>query len=858
MAIQMRGGLKVDFDPWKMKPKEWAVSVDPETENQIVWMCFRPGVVKRMGTYEDFREQIMEITDEIAEEFSQTINEIKVYMEGLKDATEGYKNATEGYKNTAVEKALESSNSATQASQSATNASQSATNSANSADLSEDYSKQAKSYAKGTGGEVRPNDDSDCAEFYYEQVKRVAQGIEGIIPMGTITFAELSEEYNQVKGYMFDISDDFVSDERFKNGVGIYYGAGSNVIYTADGMWDVLTPVSVMGVKGDKETVYRQGFVNLTPKDIGAATIEDLEGINADFIGTEEELNAKIASGEVTDGMTVFLRDVDGGGPGGDTVVGDLTPGKALVSDADGNVASSSVTTKELEYLSGATSNIQQQIDNINSSGVSDISDATVTFEEATVRENVNSGEPEKTLWGKAKKMFSDLKTVAFSNNYNDLNNLPDLPVFERLSPGKAIISDENGNIASSSVTFEEVESLSGVKSNLQAQIDTLAERPEPTPTEFNGAVTTILNEDLPTDKVLISDENGKVSASAVTKTQLGYLDGLTGNVQEQINYLMENVGSGGTPLSAVTALEASGKRGSAELKWTDPEDVVFNGETLAQFDGTKVVRNTEHYPTSTDDGVVAVDSKVRNQYAETPFVDGNLENDRDYYYTLFPYTAKNIYTFSDKDKAIARPIGFDSVLENNTWDMISQASRKGTASTLWKVGDKKDDCVIIGFNHDDLFDGSGKAGITFACNKQVPSSKWNGTNSTAITYSNSLANSELYRIFVGELGVNGSRVLSVDITNNIRKVKKYYLTASSFGEIEQSIFLFDPLEVGITVSIGLGNKYEGSSYISRSGIFWTRAQYNFKNVHIYAINGNNATTYNMTTSHYLRFGFCI
>lgn len=524
MAIQMRRGLKVNFDPQKMLPGEWAVSVDAETENQIIWMCFRAGAVKRMGTYEDFREQIMEITDEIAEEFSQTLNEIKVYMEGLRDTTEGYKDTaktymdtTEGYKDISVQKATEASNSASQASTSATNASQSATNSANSADLSEDYSKQAKSYAKGTGGEVRPNDDSDCAEFYYEQVKRVAQGIEGIIPMGTITFAELSEEYNQVKGYMFDISDDFVSDERFKNGSGIYYGAGSNVIYTADGMWDVLTPVSVMGVKGDKETVYRQGFVNLTPKDIGAATIENLEGINADFIGTEEELNAKIASGEVTDGMTVFLRDVDGGGSGGGAVVGDLTPGKALVSDADGNVASSSVTAKELEFLSGATSNIQQQIDNINSSGVSDISDAIVTFTEASTRENVNSGEDTKTLWGKVKKLFSDLKSVAFSNDYNDLDNLPDLSninadfigtkaeleekikageiregttiyltdggggsgggssggiIIGNLEPNKVIISDENGDIVASSVGVDEINCLSGVISNVQNQID--------------------------------------------------------------------------------------------------------------------------------------------------------------------------------------------------------------------------------------------------------------------------------------------------------------------------------------------------------------------------------------------------
>ena len=288
MAIQNRRGKKVDFDPYKMLPGEWAVSIDQETENQIIWMCFRAGVVKRMGTYEDFREQILEITEDIREEFSQTINEIKIYMENLKSDTERYKNTAE---------------------QKAAQASLSATNAANSADLAEDYSKQAKSYAKGTGGEVRPNDDSDCAEFYYEQVKRVAQGIEGIIPMGTITFAELALPHNEIPKYMFDISDDFVTDERFKNGSGIYYGAGSNVIRTGDDMWDVLAPVSVSGVKGDKETVYRQGFVNITPQDIGAATLEDLSGVNADFIGTKAELEEKIKAGEVVDGMKTFLFD---------------------------------------------------------------------------------------------------------------------------------------------------------------------------------------------------------------------------------------------------------------------------------------------------------------------------------------------------------------------------------------------------------------------------------------------------------------------------------------------------------------------------------------------------------------------
>lgn len=55
MAIQMRRGLKSDFDPSKMLPGEWAVSIDSDTSDQIVWMCFSPGVVKRIGTYEDLK-----------------------------------------------------------------------------------------------------------------------------------------------------------------------------------------------------------------------------------------------------------------------------------------------------------------------------------------------------------------------------------------------------------------------------------------------------------------------------------------------------------------------------------------------------------------------------------------------------------------------------------------------------------------------------------------------------------------------------------------------------------------------------------------------------------------------------------
>lgn len=62
-----------------------------------------------------------------------------------------------------------------------------------------------------------------------------------------------------------------------------------------------------------------------------------------------------------------------------------------------------------------------------------------------------------------------------------------------------------------------------------------------------------------------------------------------------------------------------------------------------------------------------------------------------------------------------------DSILENNSWEIISKISESGKASSLWSAGDTKNITIdgvtypvqIIGFNHDDKTTG-GTAGITF------------------------------------------------------------------------------------------------------------------------------------------------
>lgn len=132
------------------------------------------------------------------------------------------------------------------------------------------YRDYAKSYALGTNGVVRLGDDTDNASYYYEQAKRIAQGLQGaLMPMGTVTFAQLPAVAAQA-GYMYNISDDFTTDDTFNEGAGHEYPAGTNVYLTADGKWDCMAGTAVGGVKGAKEATYRQGFVNLTPENIGA------------------------------------------------------------------------------------------------------------------------------------------------------------------------------------------------------------------------------------------------------------------------------------------------------------------------------------------------------------------------------------------------------------------------------------------------------------------------------------------------------------------------------------------------------------------------------------------------------------
>ena len=174
MAIQVRRGLKADFDPTKMLPGEWAVSVDLDSDKQIIWMCFAAGIVKRMGTYEDFKKQIEEATEEIKEEYIAEFQTILDQINTLAGQTADNKDIVVQIKNditnTYLPQMLEYLESAQT---SETNAQTHASNASMSEQNADIHSKTSKSYAVGGTG-TREGEDTDNAKYYYQRTRDIA------------------------------------------------------------------------------------------------------------------------------------------------------------------------------------------------------------------------------------------------------------------------------------------------------------------------------------------------------------------------------------------------------------------------------------------------------------------------------------------------------------------------------------------------------------------------------------------------------------------------------------------------------------------------------------------------------------
>ena len=169
-----------------------------------------------------------------------------------------------------------------------------------------------------------------------------------------------------------------------------------------------------------------------------------------------------------------------------------------------------------------------------------------------------------------------------------------------------------------------------------------------------------------------------------------------------------------------------------AGIRWTDPENTMVDNAVLSEWYSTIIIRKDGSVPESIEDGVLVIESTIRNQYQEIEYIDQNgLEDGHTYYYRFFTKSTTGVIgDGSATVKMTAKKVS--PVLAENDWATIIEVAESGAAPETWNIGDEIDITLggsfagtytmqIWDFNHFDKADGSGKAAITFGSKGTVP-----------------------------------------------------------------------------------------------------------------------------------------
>ena len=211
--------------------------------------------------------------------------------------------------------------------------------------------------------------------------------------------------------------------------------AGTTKYLREDGTWAVpsssIPDDAVTGIKGNAETEYRTGKVNLTPENIGALPISGGKLTGQLQVGEKVKLYTSSEGGNIQ----IISPDDIGLRWELDAFKGDLrficfnndgTVKKICQLTKDGTLIANNATQSAAGLMSPKD---KEKLDNLSNAITigGDTASNIVSFTASTARENLKSGESHATLFGKIVKWFSDLKEVAFTGKipWSDVTGKP-------------------------------------------------------------------------------------------------------------------------------------------------------------------------------------------------------------------------------------------------------------------------------------------------------------------------------------------------------------------------------------------------------------------------------------------------
>lgn len=130
----------------------------------------------------------------------------------------------------------------------------------------------------------------------------------------------------------------------------------------------------------------------------------------------------------------------------------------------------------------------------------------------------------------------------------------------------KQQINTNEDNIA---MLDSDMESAQQDITTLKGNVTTLTTALQSKQDKIVGGASTITDDNLTANRALVSDGNGKVAVSNVTNTELGYLDGVTSNVQTQLDKKLESA-----PVTSVNAKTGVVVLGASDVGAVSTADV--------------------------------------------------------------------------------------------------------------------------------------------------------------------------------------------------------------------------------------------------------------------------------------------
>ena len=437
---------------------------------------------------------------------------------------------------------------------------------------------QAQLDSKGTGNVSTLSDlgvTSDATEVNY------TDGVTSNIQTQLDSKMDNNAELTTISGLAHSDGNIIVSDG---SGWTVESGADAR---TSLGLGSIATQaadnVSITGgsVSGITDIAIADGGTNAS--DVGTARSNlgleigvDVQAYDADLadLADGKLTSTKVQYGEyfiATDGTNgqVWTSDGDGAGAWGDIggITGaattidteDLAASRAIISNSDGKIAVSDITTTELGYIDGVTSNVQTQLDNKQAkddhlSDIADLNHADGNFIVSNgTKWVIENGSDARTSLGLGTIATQAANNVAITGG--SVTGITDITVADG-GTGASDVSTARSNLGLEigvDVQAYDADLADLADGELSASKVQYAITTEGTNGQvwtsdgdgsggwaaaagLTGAGSTIDTEDLTASRALASNSSGKVEVSDVTSVELGYLDGVTSAVQTQLD----------------------------------------------------------------------------------------------------------------------------------------------------------------------------------------------------------------------------------------------------------------------------------------------------------------------------------